>query len=122
MDFFANDISSILLPSTCTKHSLQYNVGPDNREDFNIYTILPDEVVYQNVRDPEVLDDIGVDVDLPPRPVRAVVENHPVLRPPHVVSQPQADLLHDKSLLILNSFLLTFTLFYLAATEKKVIH
>ena len=58
---------------------------------------LPDEVVYQDVRHPEVLDDVRVDVDLPPGPVCAVVEDHPVLRPPHVVTQPQADLLQDKT-------------------------
>ena len=58
---------------------------------------LPDEVVYQDVRHPEVLDDVRVDVDLPPGPVCAVVEDHPVLRPPHVVAQPQADLLQDKT-------------------------
>ena len=53
--------------------------------------------MYQDVGNPEVLDDVRVDVDLPPRPVRAVVEDHPVLRPPHVVAQPQADLLGGKT-------------------------
>ena len=39
-----------------------------------------------NVGDPEVLDDVGGEDDLAPGPVRAVVEDHPVFGPPHVVA------------------------------------
>ena len=40
---------------------------------FYLFQIIPDEVVDDDVRDPEVLDDVGRDVDLAPGPVRAVV-------------------------------------------------
>ena len=54
---------------------------------------LPDKVMDDNVWDPEVLDDVRSDIDLSPGPICAVIENHPVLWPPHVVAQPHADLL-----------------------------
>ena len=68
--------------------------------------------MYQDVGNPEVLDDVRVDVDLAPGPVGAVVEDHPVLRPPHIVAQPEADLLQDKTHNSILKFLaLTFILF-----------
>ena len=48
-----------------------------------------------NVGDPEVLDDVGGEDDLAPGPVRAVVEDHPVFGPPHVVAQSDTDLLQS---------------------------
>ena len=47
-----------------------------------------------NIRNPEVFDDVRSDIDLSTRPVSAVIEHHPVLRPPHVVSQADTDLLN----------------------------
>ena len=48
-----------------------------------------------NVGDPEVFDDVGGEDDLAPGPVCAVVEHHPVLGPPHVVAESDADLLQS---------------------------
>ena len=51
----------------------------------------------EDVWEPEVLDHVRVDIDLPPGPVRAVVENHPVLWPAHVVAQAQTQFLEKRS-------------------------
>ena len=59
------------------------------------YLHVPDQVMDDNVRYPEVLDDVRTHVDLPPRPVRAVVENHSMFRPPHVISKTQTYLLKE---------------------------
>lgn len=46
-----------------------------------------------NIRNPEVFDDVWGQDDLAPGPVCAVIEDHPVFGPSHVVAQPHADLL-----------------------------
>ena len=61
---------------------------------MKVKMLLPDEVVNDNIRNPEVFDDVRSDIDLSTRPVSAVIEHHPVLRPPHVVSQADTDLLN----------------------------
>ena len=48
-----------------------------------------------NIRNPEVFDDVRSQDDLAPGPVCAVVEDHPVFGPSHVVAQPHADLLQS---------------------------
>ena len=93
MDFFANDISSTPSPPPDLPNTQYTTLSALTAERISIFP--PHEVVYQDVRHPEILDDVRVDVDLAPGPVCAVVENHPVLWPPHVVTQPQADLLQD---------------------------
>lgn len=60
---------------------------------YDVKIILPDKVMDDNVWDPEVFDDIRSDIDLSPGPVCAVIEDHPVLWPSHVVPKPHADLL-----------------------------
>ena len=50
----------------------------------------------EDVRYPEVLDHVRVDVDLPPGPVCAVIEDHPVLGPAHVVAESEGELLQTR--------------------------
>ena len=55
-----------------------------------------DQVVYDDVRGPEVVHHVPADVDLSLGPVCGLVEDHAGLGPKELVGEAEADLLHGK--------------------------